>query len=92
MIDAAYWNRVADVAIPVAAGADQHIHRIGRTIVKSPRGIEAAAIVGPADVLFVERIANGAQRRRRNGSAGIDCRRVGAARSIRIPGRVLLIM
>src|SRR5258708_3257685 len=55
-------ERVADVTIPIAARADQPIHRTGGTIVKACRGIESAAIEGPANVLFGERVANGAKR------------------------------
>src|SRR5258707_7394040 len=53
-------ERIADVTIPVAACADQHVNRVGGTTVKARCGIESAAIKGPADVLFVERVANGA--------------------------------
>src|SRR5215831_16582638 len=67
---------VADIAVEVAAGPDYHIDRIGGTVIEARRSVETAAVKGPADVLFVHRVANGAQRRWRHGGAGVDGSRV----------------
>ena len=50
MIDCGVLERVADVAVPVAAGADEHVDRIRRAVVEAPRRVEAAAVVGPPDM------------------------------------------
>src|SRR6266700_2242024 len=67
---------IANVAIPVAARADQHVHRISGAIVKTRCGIESAAIVSPADFLFVERVADGPKRRGWCSGTSVDRGRV----------------
>src|SRR5262245_44769887 len=51
-------KRVADVAVPVAAGSDENIEGIRGTVVESNRGVVAAAIERPVDVLLVESVAD----------------------------------
>src|SRR5215471_18781953 len=65
-------ERVTDVAIEVAAGADHHVKRIGGTVVEAACSVEAAAVIGPADSFFVQRIADRAQRRGRYRRPRVD--------------------
>jgi len=44
---------VADIAIPIAAGANQYIDRILRAVVEARCGIESTTEIAPADVLLV---------------------------------------
>src|SRR5690348_7336406 len=58
----AVLEAVADIAVPVATGADHHVERVCRSVVETSRRIEAAAVIGPADLLLVVRITDMAQR------------------------------
>src|SRR5262249_21724997 len=69
-------KRVADVTVPIATGADQNVERISRAVVEALRRIESTAIVRPPDVLLVERIPDGSQRRWGNRGACVDRSRV----------------
>src|SRR5215471_7611655 len=58
----AVLEAVADIAVPVTTGADHHVERILRSVVEASRRIKAATIIGPADLLLIERITDMAQR------------------------------
>jgi len=82
---------VADIAIPIAAGANQYIDRILRAVVEARCGIESTTEIAPADVLLVE--ASPMVRKKEGGSAVPSLIPAVLISPLdRKPGLVLLIM
>jgi hypothetical protein len=74
MIEVAYWNGIADLAVGDADRVGRVAHgkrrvvgraRLDSIIRERHRGVERTTVVSPGDVLLDQRIANGTNRRRR---------------------------